>query len=64
MDYKVKKEDNQFKVIETKTDKIIYQSDDEKKARELARKWNLGGGFSGWTPTFFLDEHKFQPQTD
>ena len=64
MDYKIKKENNFFKILEVKTEKVVYQSQDEKKTREIARKWNLGGGFSGWTPTFFQTNYDLKPETD
>lgn len=53
MDYKVKKENEKFIIHESQTDRKVYESNDEKQVRAVARRWNLGGGFAGWTPTFF-----------
>ena len=41
-------------VVETKTGLDIYSSDSSKKNTEVCRHLNLGGGFDGWTPEFFL----------
>lgn len=41
-------------VYETATDQIIKKFSTKSEARELMKHLNLGGGFDGWTPSFFL----------
>jgi hypothetical protein len=53
MNYKLKVE-NGVSVIETSTDQIIRSFDNLDSARKFLRQLNLGGGFDGWTPSFFL----------
>ena len=43
-----------YKVVETKTQQIIETFSEHKKAKELLRHLNLGGGFDGFTPSFLL----------
>lgn len=46
---------NQFAdVLETATNQIIKEYMAVPKARELVRHLNMGGGFDGFTPAFFL----------
>lgn len=40
-------------IYETRTEQVIYQNQSKEVARKLSRKLNLGGGFDGWSPTFF-----------
>jgi hypothetical protein len=53
-DYRVKKSDKIYEVHEGETDQVVARFKKEKSAKAMARDWNLGGGFSGWTPSFFL----------
>ena len=53
MSYIVKKNDSDYNICEKKTGIIIELSFEEKKAKDICRKLNLGSGFNGWTPTFF-----------
>ena len=55
MNYKLKIE-NDVSVIETSTDQIIRSFDNLDSARKFLRQLNLGGGFDGWTPSFFLKD--------
>ena len=64
MDYKVKKENEKFIIHENQTNRKVFESKDEKKVRDVARRWNLGGGFAGWTPTFFQTNYDLKPETD
>jgi hypothetical protein len=41
---------------ETKEKIFIKQFMDREEAKKFSRHLNLGGGFDGWTPTFFLTE--------
>jgi hypothetical protein len=42
-----------FCIYETRTEQIIYANTTKNSVRKLMRKLNLGGGFDGWSPTFF-----------
>jgi len=54
MSYSVIKADNNFYgILEKESDNVIeITKTDEKDARDLCRKLNLGSGFNGWTPDF------------
>ena len=58
MNYKIEqvKEANcsVYSVKEIKTDQIIRTYKVWKKAKQLMKHLNNGGGFAGWTPSFFL----------
>lgn len=54
MNYKIKMTDNGVGVMETATEQIIRNCDGVEPARKVLRHLNLGGGFDGWTPSFFL----------
>jgi len=43
-------------ILETKTDQIIKRGLGLRKAKEMIRHLNFGGGFDGSTPAFFLAE--------
>ena len=43
-------------ILETKTDQIVKRGLGIRKAKELVRHLNFGGGFDGSTPAFFLAE--------
>ena len=45
-----------YKVIETITDQIIRECHNEKDAKYLMRRLNLGAGFDGFTPSFILQK--------
>ncbi len=53
MSYQVVKSENAFSIFEKESDIVIDLKTDEKRARDLCRKMNLGSGFNGWTPPFF-----------
>jgi len=53
MSYKVVKSQNAYSIFEKESDVTIDLQTDEKRARDLCRKMNLGSGFNGWTPPFF-----------
>jgi hypothetical protein len=44
-----------YDIIETTTNQVIrsFSGDKFLEARTFMRHLNLGGGFDGWTPTFF-----------
>lgn len=41
-------------ILETKTDQIIAENVGTNTAKMMVRHLNLGGGFDGFTPAFFL----------
>jgi hypothetical protein len=41
-------------ILEIKTDQIVAQKLGMRKAKDLVRHLNFGGGFDGFTPAFFL----------
>jgi len=56
MSYSVKENEKfSYDIIEKDTDITIVMKTNEKRARELCRKLNLGSGFNGFTPVFFAD---------
>jgi hypothetical protein len=49
----IKNEKNLYDIFEKESDVVIELSKtDEKDARAVCRKMNLGSGFNGWTPEF------------
>lgn len=52
--YKIVEENGAFNVFEVPTEQVIKAFTDNKEARKFLRHLNLGGGFDGWTPTFFM----------
>ena len=57
MSYALKKTDSEYSIYEKDSDVLIELSFEEKKAKDLCRKLNLGSGFNGWTPLFFAAKH-------
>jgi hypothetical protein len=43
-------------ILETKTDQTVLKGLGMRKAKEMVRHLNFGGGFDGHTPAFFLAE--------
>lgn len=41
-------------IIEKQTDHQIVKSSNTDGLKKLCRHLNLGGGFDGWTPAFFM----------
>lgn len=56
--YKVQKSDDLFEVLETETGNIIKSELTNSQAKDLCRRLNFGGGFDGWTPSFFNENIK------
>ena len=50
----VVKKDKKWYVLETQTDQVIQTFGSKAQAYRLARHLNLGGGFDGVTPKYFL----------
>ena len=60
--YKVLTFSGDHVVHEVKTSQNIFNSSYLKKAEQIARNCNTGGGFDGYTPTFFV--HKINYRYD
>lgn len=52
MSYSVKETEGMYVILEKDSETTIEIKGDEKKARDVCRKLNLGSGFNGWTPSF------------
>jgi len=57
LSYRVEKLNNHFLVKEKGSDFTIASFRRNKEARTLCRGLNLGQGFDGNTPAFFVQEH-------
>lgn len=53
--YKIIEDKGVFNIWENTTEQVIRSFTDNTEARKFLRHLNLGGGFDGWTPTFFLN---------
>lgn len=53
VNYKVVKENSSYNIVETQTDQVVKTFNNQEDAKKLMKQLNLGGGFDGWTPTFF-----------
>lgn len=42
-------------ILETATNQVVKRNLSMRKAKEMVRHLNFGGGFDGFTPAFFLD---------
>lgn len=53
-----------YDIVETSTDQVIksFPGDKFLEARSFMRHLNLGGGFDGWTPTFFCKNFDLKPK--
>jgi hypothetical protein len=58
MSYILKKTDIAYHIYEKSSDILIELNFDEKKAKDLCRKLNLGSGFNGYTPSFFAEKYE------
>lgn len=54
--YKVIQEGKDFYIREVPTNQLIMVLDSKEEAYQVASKLNLGSGFDGFTPSFFLTE--------
>jgi hypothetical protein len=52
MSYTVKEMNDKYNILEKTSETVIELETNEKAARDLCRKLNLGSGFNGWTPSF------------
>ena len=58
MNYKIINEANKFVVFEVQTEQPIKAFDKKSDAKQFLKHLNFGGGFDGWTPSFFLNPPK------
>ena len=54
MNYKIVNENNTYNVFETATEQVIRSFFTVDEAKKFLRHLNLGGGFDGWSPSFFM----------
>lgn len=54
VDYKIVESDGKFFVEERATEYIIKSFNSREEAKKYMKFLNLGGGFAGFTPAFFL----------
>lgn len=59
--YKIEEGNGFFYVKETVTEQIIKCFSEKDTARKFMKHLNFGGGFDGWTPTFFLKKFPVKP---
>jgi len=52
--YKIEENNGIYSVVEYATEQTIGKFSDKLEARKLLRHLNLGGGFDGWSPSFFM----------
>lgn len=58
MTYRVLKEKEEYAIVEKDTDLVVQRLKDQAEARDLCRSLNLGSGFNGFTPAFFVEDFK------
>lgn len=56
MSYSVQKRESVYLIVEKDTEQVIDTCKSEVRARALCRTLNLGAGFNGLTPPFFLSK--------
>lgn len=57
LDYKVVEKENKFMVEEKATGHTVKSFKNKEEAKKYMKFLNLGGGFSGWTPSFILNKN-------
>lgn len=56
--YKIQMNKTMFDVIETQTGHVVFTHPMHSEAKKVMRHLNLGGGFDGQTPDFFMKSFK------
>lgn len=59
INYKIQKNQDQFDILETQTNQIIESHKMQQDAKKRVKHFNFGGGFDGWTPSFFMIDVKY-----
>ena len=60
IDYRIQKNKKNFDIFETRTETVIASVLVKSDAQKIAMHLNMGGGFGGWTPGFFLKSVKYK----
>lgn len=58
MNYKIIQDSNGYNIVESPTDQVVKTFDSHSDAKKMMKHLNLGGGFDGFTPNFFLKSVK------
>ena len=58
--YRMKEVNDKFVIEEHETGLEVQRYKEQKSARETLRNLNMGGGFDGFTPTFFTRNDKLK----
>ena len=56
MSYRVIQSGKEFSVVEKETEHVVYSVGHVEPANRMCRDLNLGAGFAGWTPNFFVNQ--------
>ena len=54
--YSIEENNGIYSVVEYLTEQTVGKFSDKLEARKFLRHLNLGGGFDGWTPSFFIKD--------
>jgi hypothetical protein len=60
--YNILKDDGNYQVVEIATGHIVSSKPTLIQARNVAKHYNTGGGFDGWSPSFIFK--KYTPPAD
>lgn len=52
--YSIKTKNKEHTIIEKSTGHSVFKSTNKRNAHKKLAFYNMGGGFDGWTPSFFL----------
>jgi uncharacterized FlaG/YvyC family protein len=58
MPYKIAREGNDYKIVESETGQVVRRTPSRKDAKMMCRSLNMGSGFDGFTPDFFTQTYK------
>ena len=54
--YSIRQRSKKYEIVESKTGHVVYAGKKKRDAYKQLTFFNMGGGFDGWTPSFFLVE--------
>lgn len=60
INYRIQKKNKEFDIFETRTEQVIASVPNKEQAQKIAMHLNMGGGFDGWSPEFFLKTIKYK----
>jgi hypothetical protein len=52
--YSIKMVNKEYTIIEKSTKNVVFTTTSKRNAHKKLAFYNMGGGFDGWTPSFFL----------